>query len=738
MASAEAGGRLDRLPGDAVERGLDARSRDPGRVRQLEGDAPDRGAPRAATSTIAPAKNQRRHRLALGGPRQPPARPSTSSTRSRPALGHRASGLEGERPDGRPPIRASTTCRTPTARRKRRPSASTPRSKQLHRAVEGARDEAGVAVDERTPVREAVEHRDACRSRRGAGRGRRPSCPASQRAAGGGARRSARGAAARLADSTIISTSAARTTSRRRPDEREAGEHREREHRDEREARERAHPAHEDDVLVQEAVEGGLGAEREDDGHGRRDDRHRAVAPRGGARGRRCRGRARTRPGNSVSRTSAGSSRRCVSGAPEPRSPPPRRTAAWPRSRDRLERELLALERPHAQVRARPPARGAPPPAGRPAARRARSRGRAGRRRAPRPTAHRERGGRDRAEVDRGEPLQGEHQARPRGRGAACGAPRSGRAPAGRAGRKTVTCACRCDRRVQRCGPAAKNAPATKAASRSPLARRTRRCAPEAGEERGSRAARGCTRGRARRPPGAARRAAAGSSRFSENARASGSGWKAGASKTRRGLGHSAWARPGQDPGVQAPVGAVHRPRVREVAHQRPAHHGQEHGVAGGRERDLGGGHRPRRRGATRRVPRGRPREGRGEEGHGESERVGEEPRPGGARLPEVPRRDHLAAAVRGASTPGAAAAPGRRARGAPRAPRRPGRGRWRPPRAGDRPRPRARGDRRGRPRPAPAPRPTARSAPTRARAAPRPSAARPAGPRRALAGPVP
>jgi hypothetical protein len=71
-----------------------------------------------------------------------------------------------------------------------------------------------------------------------------------------------------------MTASAARETSHRRP----ASEHGEREHADQRKAREGPHAPHEHEVLVQEAVERGLGAEGEDDGEGRSGDRDRPVA----------------------------------------------------------------------------------------------------------------------------------------------------------------------------------------------------------------------------------------------------------------------------------------------------------------------------------------------------------------------------------------------------------------------------------------------------------------------------
>ena len=63
------------------------------------------------------------------------------------------------------------------------------------------------------------------------------------------------------------------------PRERDAGQHVEGQHGQEREARQGAHAADEDEVLVEEAVEGGLRAERDEDRERRGDDGHRAVAP---------------------------------------------------------------------------------------------------------------------------------------------------------------------------------------------------------------------------------------------------------------------------------------------------------------------------------------------------------------------------------------------------------------------------------------------------------------------------
>ena len=161
----------------------------------------------------------------------------------------------------------------------------------------------------------------------------------------------ARGAGGRFADSTIIRPSAPSTTARRRPDESEAGEHGQGQRGDEREARQGAHAAHEDDVLVQEAVEAGVRPEREDDGRRRRGHGDRPVPARG-----------RGEPGEAEGeRDEAGEERVAEGGgveeplrerAPERRSPAAGVDGERRRvGRDRLDRELLALEGPHAQVR---------------------------------------------------------------------------------------------------------------------------------------------------------------------------------------------------------------------------------------------------------------------------------------------------------------------------------------------------------------------------------------------------
>jgi len=273
---------------------------------------------------------------------------------------------------------------------------------------------------------------------------------------------------------------------------------------------------------------------------------------------------------------------------------------------------------------------------------------------------HRQRGGGDRAEVDRAQALQ--RQQEPDRERAAQRAPLP-EAVQGeeREGQEHGDLRVQVRQAVQRCGPAAKYAPATKAASRSPLTRRTRSCAPRPEKSR-LRGGRRCTRGRDRPAPAGGRRgrrAGAGSRRRRARPAAGG----------RRGPGRRApgpsqrLARPGEDPGVEAAVGAVHRPRVRETPDERPAHDREQEGVAGDRDRHLRRGHGPGNGGdaARPRAPptpgsrRDRPRPGR------ERRSV---PTPTRGAVAQEPRRDRLAAAVRRVQ-PSRRRGPARRGRGA-------------------------------------------------------------------------
>ena len=182
-------------------------------------------------------------------------------------------------------------------------------------------------------------------------------------------------------------------------------------------------------------------------------------------------------------------------------------------------------------------------------------------------------------------------------------------------------------------------------------------------------------------------------------------------------------SRPGEDPGVEAAVGTVHRPRVRQVAHQRPAHDREQEDVAENGDRDLGRGHGPGRRGAPRHLPGGHPRERRrrARPRRGRERRSAPTPTRAAAdpgSVAESSRGARPAASSRGAGA--GRARRGRGARGARPALRR-GRSPSRP--AAGRPRPRAPRGRRATPRHGRGLPPTARSDPRRARAARRPSA---------------
>ncbi len=106
-------------------------------------------------------------------------------------------------------------------------------------------------------------------------------------------------------------------------------------------------------------------------------------------------------------------------------------------------------------------------------------------------------------------------------------------------------------------------------------------------------------------------------------------------------------ARPGEDPGVQPPVGPVHRPGVREIAGERPAHDDEEHEEGGRARRDLARRHGPRQRRAARHVPRREPHDEPGERGHQQRQRVRGGPLPRGSGRPEVARGDRLRPSAR-------------------------------------------------------------------------------------------
>ena len=131
------------------------------------------------------------------------------------------------------------------------------------------------------------------------------------------------------------------------------------------------------------------------------------------------------------------------------------------------------------------------------------------------------------------------------------------------------------------------------------------------------------------------------SSRFSENASASGSGWKIGASNKRPGA-EIAWAPPGEDPGIQAAVGLPENARRGEPAHERPAH--QRHHAR------IREGDPPERERSERRYGRwADPKPSRGQESYradeqrqGHSQEVGRPPQPRRLLATQNARRNRL------------------------------------------------------------------------------------------------
>jgi hypothetical protein len=81
---------------------------------------------------------------------------------------------------------------------------------------------------------------------------------------------------------------------------------------------------------------------------------------------------------------------------------------------------------------------------------------------------------------------------------------------------------------------------------------------------------------------------------------------------------------------------------VDEIADERPAHGSEEYRVAAEGENHLGRGHRPGRGRAAGTVPGQEPEQDAGENGGGESESVGEPPRPGAMRRAQIAGRDRL------------------------------------------------------------------------------------------------
>ncbi len=508
---------------------------------------------------------------------------------------------------------------------------------QLHRAVERPRDEARVPVDEGTAVREAVEHGErvvrpqgqdedgAVLPREGLRRGRGPVVAAE-----------AQGEVRRLDHHQ----DEGREHGEAPPaGEGEAGEDREGEGRDEGEARERAHPAHEDDVLVEEAVEGGVGAEREHDRHDGGGDGHRAVPPRGGGEPRdpqREGGEPREERVAHVLRVEEPLGER-----------PPRRGArrgvrGERRGVDRhlVERELLALEAAHPQVRrdrrredrcGEEEARGEPQEVSSPQAAEERHR-------------HRDReGGRgDRPEVDGGEPLQREgeaHDERPPERAALPEAVEEEEGHGQEDGDLRV--------QVRQARPAVGAGGEVRPGDErgEPVAARPphEELGGEAGEQQraeerdvvGEDGAEGRLQGRDQ--GGGQQQVLGEGERVRKRV-------ERGSLEHARGLGPQRGARPREDPSVEAAVGAVHGPRADEVARERPAHRGEQDGVAEDRERDLAPGHTTGRGGAAGRLPGHGPREEPDERGQREGQQVGERPGPARTRLAEEPRRDDLAA----------------------------------------------------------------------------------------------
>ena len=177
-------------------------------------------------------------------------------------------------------------------------------------------------------------------------------------------------------------------------------------------------------------------------------------------------------------------------------------------------------------------------------------------------------------------------------------------------GRNIVTCACRCARRIQRWAPTAKNTPPTNAAQRSPLARRTRSCAPRPESTRLASSTRLYpSTGPPSRMAGAPR--TAGSSRFSEKARASGSGWKIGAWNSRAGSWSSACTSQARIQALSRPSGRSITPLPARSVDERPAHDRDRDRVSGERPADLAAGAPDRRRAADGADPRAAPTRGR-------------------------------------------------------------------------------------------------------------------------------
>ena len=561
----------------------------------------------------------------------------TSSTRSRPAS---ATGVSPSVASVPGPRRGRHHVAHADRAQEARALLVDPPLEQLHRPVEGARDEAGVPVHERAAVGEAVEHREGVvpgegQDQHGAVLPREPP------------RRRGRPVVALEAQGQVRRLDHHQAEGREHDGppaarEGEAGEHREREGRDEGEARQRAHAPHEDHVLVEEAVEGGVRPQREDDRHRRGHHRDGPIPARrrgepGDAEGE------RDRPGEEGVAHRGGVQQPLREPAP---GPVPRRGVGRQRRRvdgDGLQRELLALERPHAEVRVHhgpqdrgreQEAGGEPPELSRLEAA-AKGDG----------DGHRQGGGRDRAEVDRAQALQ--RQQEPDHERAPQRAPLP-EAVQGEERERQEDGDLRVQVREARPAVRARREVGARHERRQPVSAHPahEELRPEPREEEA--AEKGDVVGE-NGAEGALQR------RDDDGRQEQILGERQGVGKRVEvgRLEEAGRRRPGrlpdvgEDPGVEAAVGTVHRPRVREVADEGPAHDREQEDVAGDRDRDLGRGHGPGRRGAPRRLPGGRPREDAGEDGHGQGESVGQPPHPRGPRRPQRAWRNRLAAPVR-------------------------------------------------------------------------------------------
>ena len=105
---------------------------------------------------------------------------------------------------------------------------------------------------------------------------------------------------------------------------------------------------------------------------------------------------------------------------------------------------------------------------------------------------------------------------------------------------------------------------------------------------------------------------------------------------------------PGQDPGVEPAVGPVHRAGVRQVEHQRPAHHREQQRVARAARHELSLRDRPRRTARSRRTSQGATNAIRPASAATTSAKPSvSHQTTAGRRAPSKPRRNRLASAVR-------------------------------------------------------------------------------------------